>query len=50
MVDTYGVPTYKEMNPAFYTCVTFPFLFGVMFGDILHGGILLFFALFVIFN
>lgn len=37
IVDTYGVPSYKEINPAVYTQVTFPFLFGVMFGDIGHG-------------
>lgn len=41
IVDTYGVPTYKEVNPAVFACVTFPFLFGVMFGDIAHGGVLL---------
>jgi V-type H+-transporting ATPase subunit a len=31
------VPTYKEFNPAVFAIVTFPFLFGVMFGDIGHG-------------
>ncbi len=41
LVDTYGIPSYKEMNPAFYTCVTFPFLFGIMFGDIGHGCLIL---------
>ena len=40
-VDTYGVPRYKEANPALFTAVTFPFLFGVMYGDIGHGSILL---------
>jgi V-type H+-transporting ATPase subunit a len=40
-VDTYGVPRYLEFNPGIITCITFPFLFGVMFGDILHGGCLL---------
>ncbi|PFH38534.1 putative vacuolar proton translocating ATPase subunit A [Besnoitia besnoiti] len=37
MVDTYGVPRYQEANPAVLTTITFPFLFGVMYGDIGHG-------------
>jgi V-type H+-transporting ATPase subunit a len=41
IVDTYGVPRYKEANPGLFTIATFPYLFGVMFGDIGHGGILL---------
>jgi len=36
-VNTYGVPRYKEANPALFTAVTFPFLFGIMYGDIGHG-------------
>ena len=32
---------YKEANPAVFATVTFPFLFGVMFGDIGHGSLLL---------
>ena len=43
IVDTYGVPKYKEVNPALFACVSFPFLFGVMFGDMGHG-LLLFLA------
>jgi len=35
------VPRYREINPGLFTVATFPFLFGVMFGDIAHG--LLFF-------
>ena len=34
IVDTYGVPRYKEVNPGLFTIITFPFLFGVMYGDI----------------
>lgn len=41
IVNTYGVPMYKEINPALFAIVTFPFLFGVMFGDVGHGGMLL---------
>lgn len=45
IVNTYGVPRYREVNPGLFTCATFPFLFGVMFGDIAHGGILLFLSI-----
>lgn len=47
MVDTYGIPTYKEANPMLVSLVTFPILFGMMFGDIGHGSILMFFGLFL---
>eukprot|EP00915_Cephaloidophora_sp_WS-2016_P010400 GHVH01015210.1.p1 GENE.GHVH01015210.1~~GHVH01015210.1.p1 ORF type:complete len:811 (+),score=140.61 GHVH01015210.1:2498-4930(+) len=36
-VNTYGVPRYREINPAVMTSVTLPYLFGVMYGDIGHG-------------
>ena len=36
-VNTYGIPRYREVNPAVFTAATFPFLFGVMYGDIGHG-------------
>jgi len=40
-VNTYGIPRYREANPALFTAATFPFLFGVMYGDIGHGLFLL---------
>jgi V-type H+-transporting ATPase subunit a len=36
-VNTYGIPRYGEINPALFTTATFPFLFGMMYGDIGHG-------------
>ena len=41
IVNTYGVPMHEEINPAVFAIVTFPFLFGVMFGDVGHGFLLL---------
>lgn len=40
IVNTYGTPRYKEVNPGLFTIGTFPLLFGIMFGDVLHGAVL----------
>jgi V-type H+-transporting ATPase subunit a len=50
IVDTYGVPRYKEVNPGLFTVITFPFLFGVMYGDIGHGTLLTIFAAFLLYK
>lgn len=41
IVDKYGIARYQELNPGIFCMTFFPFLFGVMFGDILHGVMIL---------
>lgn len=50
IVDGYGIPDYMEINPTIFATAMFPFLFGVMFGDWVHGILMTTFAGFLIFN
>jgi len=40
LVTTYGMPAYNELNPTLLMLITFPLIFGAMFGDVGHGLIL----------
>ncbi len=37
----YGLPCYREIDPTPFLAVTFPLIFGLMFGDVGHGLLLL---------
>lgn len=37
LVNAYGSPSYKEINPAFFYLYHFPFTYSMMFGDVGHG-------------
>ena len=50
IVVTYGTPNYKEINPTVFNMVTFPFLFGIMFGDIGHGLLLFMLGVYLCFK
>jgi V/A-type H+-transporting ATPase subunit I len=40
LVTNYGSPLYGEIDPTLLLTLTFPFLFGAMFGDVGHGLVL----------
>ena len=50
IINTYGVPNYKEVNPTVFTIITFPMQFGMMFGDVFHGTILTIISLLICFS
>jgi V/A-type H+-transporting ATPase subunit I len=41
VVTTYGIPAYDGIDPTFFVAITFLIMFGMMFGDVGHGAVLL---------
>jgi len=41
LVKQYGIPRYREVDPSVLFALTFVLMFGMMFGDIGHGGVIL---------
>ena len=41
IVNAYGVPSHREINPGIFVALSFPIFFGIMFPDVGHGLILL---------
>lgn len=39
-VDMYGLPAYGELDPRLFMCLTYTLLFGIMFGDVGQGALL----------
>jgi len=48
LTTAYGLPSYDELDPSFFMAITFPPIFGLMFGDTGHGLILAIFGLMVL--
>lgn len=41
LTNTYGTPLYKELDPTSFISISFPLIFGLMFGDIGQGLVLM---------
>lgn len=41
LVSNYGLPEYKVIDPTFFFAITYLIMFGMMFGDVGHGTVLL---------
>ena len=40
LVGGYGLPAYRELEPTLFVAITYVLMFGLMFGDAGHGGLL----------
>jgi len=49
LITTYGYPDYDGIDPTFFVAITFLLMFGMMFGDVGHGLVLLIVGLIIAF-
>lgn len=40
LVSTYGLPDYRELEPTLFVALSYVIMFGLMFGDVGHGAVL----------
>ena len=45
--EMYGLPNYSEFDPTIFIAVTYTILFGIMFGDVGHGLMVMLFGIFM---
>ena len=50
MIEFFSLPNYKEIDPTFFTAITFPLFFGMILGDMGYGLILLLMGAFFFFK
>jgi len=49
VIDNFGIPSYHETNPLVFMILTFPLIYGLMFGDFGEGPIFLAIGLFLLY-
>ncbi len=49
IIDNFGIPSYGETNPLPFMILTFPLIFGLMFGDVGEGSLFLLFGIFLLY-
>ncbi|HEV2120195.1 MAG TPA: V-type ATPase 116kDa subunit family protein [Candidatus Bathyarchaeia archaeon] len=48
VIDNFGIPSYNETNPLVFMILTFPLIYGLMFGDFGEGPLFLVLGLFLL--
>jgi V/A-type H+/Na+-transporting ATPase subunit I len=49
VIDNFGIPSYNETNPLVFMILTFPLIYGLMFGDFGEGPLFLALGLFLLY-